>query len=183
MIVTKYSSKLALQGLGSSASTTGRTSIALFSKSLVELDVAIAAINVTYINTLGFTPLVATLAPALGVVEADCLGVITLPAYTPTIENVFAIPLSTIIADLKGLVTGTPVSFCLRCSDISMTAPYYQTFSGWANFGGSPVANMYAEFIITGTVGDETSSADLRLLGGHITKDQSYQVSDLIINY
>lgn len=80
--------------------------------------------------------------------------------------------LSSVDQDVVGLVDGTPTWFYFRVSDTTTTS---------ANLSGLQAGN--AIYYIVGTVGNETSDADLRILGGQVKQSQTYRCTDLVLNF
>ncbi|QZE57291.1 hypothetical protein MPK71_gp082 [Erwinia phage pEa_SNUABM_1] len=68
---------------------------------------------------------------------------------------------------------GTPTWFMLRMTTAASAA------DTWAGF----VAGTNATVVITGTVGDENSSADLRIFGGTVALNQPVRLADLRIKF
>ncbi|QZE55943.1 hypothetical protein pEaSNUABM52_00085 [Erwinia phage pEp_SNUABM_52] len=76
------------------------------------------------------------------------------------IENMqMSFPLSAQTATFTAAQAGTPTWFLLRISSAA------QTSDAWAGFSSG--TNAYT--IIVGTVGDENSAADLKIVGGAVT--------------
>lgn len=97
-------------------------------------------------------------------------------AITPTMDfdnNILSLPiggqsnLATVVAD------GTPTWFMLRITTATSTS------DSWAGF----VAGANAAVIITGTVGDENSNADMKILGGTVALNKPVRLADLRIKF
>lgn len=125
---------------------------------------------------------VAQLLTDLGVVQAQFLGNINFttavtrkPVVThDAVARKIGVSFSNITTDLLGIAVGTPTFFIA----IS-TASVGTDASSWAAFisGG----NAYS--VIIGTVGDEDSNAEMKLVGGKIVAGQGYRFTDLAISY
>lgn len=79
-----------------------------------------------------------------------------------------------VTTDLIGAAAGTPTFFiALRTSAAGTDA------STWAAF----ISGTYVDDFIIGTVGNEDSDADLKLVGGSIVSGQGYRFTDLNVQY
>ncbi|QZE58984.1 hypothetical protein MPK64_gp081 [Erwinia phage pEa_SNUABM_16] len=88
-------------------------------------------------------------------------------------NNIMQIPLSAQANLATIAAAGTPTWFMMR---LAQTASAADTFAGFTT--GS---NAYV--IITGTVGDENSNADLKIVGGTVAMNQPLRIADLRIKY
>lgn len=125
---------------------------------------------------------------ALGVTSAQflgCQGYTTLAGRKPTVtigqdattrvrNRKINVNFTAVTTDLIGAANGTPTFFiAMRASSTGTDA------STWAAFtSGSGV-----DEIIIGTVGNEDSDAELKLVGGSIVVGQGYRMTDLNIQY
>ncbi|WOL24650.1 hypothetical protein fHeYen902_304c [Yersinia phage fHe-Yen9-02] len=112
-----------------------------------------------------------------GLTDTNFLGVFVCnEAVTRTIDSVtgsLTFNLSATGGDLISLKSGTPSVFVLRYSTVASSTVSF------ASFAASSGANV----IMFGTVGDENSEADLKILGGALTQGQHYRMTDLTINF
>ena len=109
-------------------------------------------------------------------VQAQMLANCAVQAITPTMDfdnNILSLP----IGGQSNLATvaaaGTPTWFMLRMTTAASTA------DTWAGFIGGTNATV----IITGTVGDENSNADMKILGGTVALNQPVRLADLRIKF
>lgn len=147
------------------------TSIAFFKGTVPDLD---ALINSFAAGTNVISA--AAMATALGATTDNCLAVQRLPLLTPTYDpqmNVWRVGLSALTGNVPGLASGVPTYAIIRQGTSTAAADTWS--GGFAN--AVNVAN-----IMLFTVGDETSNAELRLLGGQIVSGQSYRMTDLQIS-
>ena len=160
---------LALASLQAMFSATANfTSIGFFKGAVPDLDTAVAQLTAgtNVINAL-------TLANALGATTDNCLAVMRLPLMTPSYDpamNVWRIGLSSLTGNVPGLATGVPTFAVIRQGTAVGATDTWS--GGFAN--GVGVSNA-----LVATVGDENSSAELRILGGQIISGQSYRMTDL----
>lgn len=106
--------------------------------------------------------------------QTNFLGNVALGAFVPTMDfdnNVMNLPLSAQPNLFTIATSGTPTWFMLRQCSASITA------DAWANFVSG--TNLYN--CIVGTVGDENSAADLKIVGGTVTAGQPLRVPDMRI--
>jgi len=97
-------------------------------------------------------------------------------AITPTMDydnNILSLPIGGQSSLATVAAAGTPTWFMLRMTTTASSA------DTWAGF----VAGGNATVIITGTVGDENSSADMRILGGTVALNQPVRLADLRIKF
>ncbi|QZE59992.1 hypothetical protein pEaSNUABM35_00075 [Erwinia phage pEa_SNUABM_35] len=104
------------------------------------------------------------------------LGDVMCGVMTVTMDidnNVMQLPFSaqTNLATIAS--SGTPTWFMMR---LASAASAVDTFAGFAA-GGS------AYVVITGTVGDENSNADLKIVGGTVVAGQPLRLADMRIKY
>lgn len=81
-------------------------------------------------------------------------------------------------AEIGVLKTGTPTYFMMtgfasNATDVQMT------FAQWAASG---TRDIEPKFVIIGTVGDEDSSADIRIEGGQLVSGFTYKLNDVTVN-
>lgn len=108
--------------------------------------------------------------------QSNFLGNVTLGAFTPTMDydnNVFNLPLSAQPNLFTIATSGTPTWFMLRQCSAAITT------DAWANFVQG--TNLYN--CLVGTVGDENSAADLKIVGGTVTAGQPVRVPDMRIKF
>lgn len=125
---------------------------------------------------------IAQMLTDLGVLQAQFLGNINFtnaatrkPVVThDVVARKIGVSFSNITTDLLGIAVGTPTFFiALGTSTASTDA------SSWAAF----ISGTYAYSVIIGTVGDEDSNAEMKLVGGKIVAGQGYRFTDLAISY
>lgn len=125
---------------------------------------------------------VAQMLTDLGVLQAQFLGSINFsnnvsrkPVLTHDITaRKIGVSFSSITTDLIGAVAGTPTFFIAIGTSSAGTDA-----SSWAAF----ISGTYAYSVIIGTVGDEDSTAEMKLVGGHIAVGQGYRFTDLALSY
>lgn len=143
------------------------TSIGIFKGTVPDLDAVIAALTTT--NTITAV----SMCTALGATADNCLAVQRLPLMTPTYDpamNVWRLGLSSLVANLPGLASGTPTYALIRQANSVGSADTYA--GGFANA-------VQVNNVLLATVGSESSDAELRILGGQIVSGQSYRMTDL----
>lgn len=129
----------------------------------------------------------AQLMTALGVVQAQFLGCqnySTTAGRRPTVtvglnadgskNRKVNVNFTAVTTDLVGAVAGTPTFFiALRTTAAGTDA------STWA----AMTSGTYVDDVIIGTVGNEDSDAELKLVGGSIVVGQGYRMTDINIQY
>lgn len=129
----------------------------------------------------------AQLFAALGIVQAQFLGCqnySTTAGRKPTVtvgtnadgskNRKVNVNFTAVTTDLVGAVAGTPTFFVgLRTSAAGTDA------STWA----AMISGTYVDDVIIGTVGNEDSDAELKLVGGAVVVGQGYRMTDINIQY
>lgn len=115
----------------------------------------------------------AHVASQLGLVDADCLGILACPPLSNSYEYgaegaTVRIPTSSILSDLVGLKSGTPTFFVLTTTRSARA----QTFAGTFN-------TLVLDNVFLGTVSDVAGEGELRILGGDIQEGVRYRLTDL----
>lgn len=104
------------------------------------------------------------------------LGDVTCGIMTVTMDldnNVMQLPFSAQANLATIAASGTPTWFMMRLTAAASAA---DTFAGFA-------AGSSAYVVITGTVGDENSNADLKIVGGTVIAGQPLRLADMRIKY
>ncbi|AWY08358.1 hypothetical protein HOT49_gp081 [Erwinia phage vB_EamM_Alexandra] len=155
------------------SSNTGANNIhiGLFSGTMPTDDQLMALIT-TVANGVGWSAAAisgyATAANFLG--DVTC-GIMNIPMDIE--NNVIQLPFSAQQNLATIALSGTPTWFMMR---LNTTASAADTFAGFTVAGS-------AQVIIVGTVGDENSAADMKILGGTVTAAQPLRLSDMRIKY
>lgn len=118
----------------------------------------------------------------LGIAQAQYLGHINFTSATTrkpvltndTVNRKIGVSFSAITTDLIGAVAGTP-TFFIAMSTIAASTDV-SNYAAWVSGSG-------VDTIIMGTVGDEDSNAELKLVGGKIVVGQGYRFTDLSLSY
>lgn len=108
--------------------------------------------------------------------SANFLGDVALASFTPALDidnNTLLIPLSAQANLATVASTGTPTWFMLRLTSATTATDTFVGFTTGTN----------AYVIITGTVGDENSAADMKVLGGTVTVGQPLRIADMRIKF
>lgn len=169
MISNKGTSLVEINGLFASAIPLNTMHIGLFKGSVPRMEDALVSTPGTPNSTL--ISLV-TAFTNMGIVQANYLGSIVCPAMTPVINvdaRTVTLPLSALSQSVLGLAVGTPTYFVLRQCSVASGA------QSWAGFN----AAGYVNNLIIGTVGTDSSDAELRFIGGNIVAGQTYRLLDL----
>lgn len=169
MISNKGTSLVEINGLFASAIPLNTMHIGLFKGAVPRLEDALVVTPGTPNSTLIS---LATAFTNMGIVQANYLGSIVCPAITPVINvdaRTVTLPLSTLSQSVLGLAGGTPTYFVLRQCSVAAAA---QTWAGFNSTG-------YINNLIIGTVGTDSSDAELRFIGGNIVAGQTYRLLDL----
>ncbi len=91
-----------------------------------------------------------------------------------TVNRKLNVNFTPVTTDLVGMASGTPTFFIgLRTSAAGTDA------SSWA----AMISGSYVDEFIIGTVGNEDSDADLKLVGGSVVGGQGYRFTDLNLQY
>ena len=151
--------------------TAGFTHVALFSGTPPTDDQLQTLLGTTNTMTSWSATLIAAFAT-----QTNFLGNVALGAYVPTMDydnNVLNLPLSAQPNLFTIATSGTPTWFMLRQCSAAITQ------DAWANFVQG--TNLYN--CIIGTVGDENSAADLKIVGGTVTAGQPLRIPDMRIKF
>ncbi|QZE56278.1 hypothetical protein pEaSNUABM3_00081 [Erwinia phage pEa_SNUABM_3] len=152
-----------------SAASANTVHIALFSGTPPTDDQLQAMLSTT--NTM-FTWSAAALSSFA--TQSNFLGDATLSSFVPNMDydnNIINLPFSSQPNTMTIATSGTPTWFLMRVTSVASAG------DSWTNFVAG--TNCYA--LMTGTVGDENSTADLRILGGTVTAGQPVRVADMRI--
>lgn len=137
----------------------------------VPTDAQLSALMTTVANAITWSP--AAIAPFA--TAANFLGDLmcgTMPIVMDYDNNVIQLPFSA-QQNLATIATsGTPTWFMMRLA----AAQAVDTFAGFSGGGTGYV-------VIVGTVGDENSTADLKIMGGTVTAGQPLRLADMRIKY
>lgn len=105
---------------------------------------------------------------------SNFLGDVVLNQFIPVMDydnNILQLPFSSQPNLITIPTSGTPTWFLMRVTSVASAG------DAWANFAAG--TNCYV--LMTGTVGDENSSADMRILGGAVTAAQPVRIADMRI--
>ncbi|QZE59659.1 hypothetical protein pEaSNUABM39_00079 [Erwinia phage pEa_SNUABM_39] len=153
-----------------SSSAANTTHIGLFNGTM-PTDAQLSALITPIANAVTWSS--ATIAPFA--TATNFLGDLmcgAMPIVMDYDNNVIQLPFSA-QQNLATIATsGTPTWFMMRLSAASAA----DTFAGFAGGGTGYV-------IIVGTVGDENSTADLKIVGGTVTAGQPLRLADMRIKY
>ncbi|EBY9527524.1 hypothetical protein D5P86_00900 [Salmonella enterica subsp. enterica serovar Infantis] len=106
--------------------------------------------------------------------QSNFLGDVVLNQFIPNMDydnNVLQLPFSSQPNLITVPTSGTPTWFLMRVTSVASAG------DAWANF----IAGTNCYVLMTGTVGDENSSADMRILGGTVTVAQPVRIADMRI--
>ncbi len=115
--------------------------------------------------------LIAAFAPS-----SAFLGDVALNSFIPTVDAdnmIYQLPLSAQSNNIAIAASGTPTFFIFRQGSTAQPA---STFDGFAAAG-----NAYT--LLWGTVGNENSTADMKIVGGTVTAGQAIRPSDIRIKF
>lgn len=144
--------------------------LALFNGAM-PTDAQLMALTTVAANSITWTA--AAIAPFA--TAANFLGNVmcgVMPIAMDYDNNVIQLPFSSQQNLMTIATSGTPTWFMMRLS----AAQAVDTFAG---FSGGGVGYV----VIVGTVGDENSTADLKILGGTVTAGQPVRASDMRIKF
>lgn len=145
--------------------------VALFSGT-PPTDDQLTALNTTTASQFTWTASTISAFAAQYQMLANC----AVQAITPTMDydnNILSLPLGGQSSLATVAAAGTPTWFMLRMTTAA------QTSDAWGGFSNGNIATV----VITGTVGDENSNADMRILGGTVALNQPVRLADLRIKF
>lgn len=145
------------------------THIALFSGT-PPTDDQLTALLFTTANQIAWS----STAIAAFATQSNFLGDVVLNQFIPVMDydnNVFQLSFSSQPNIISVSTSGTPTWFLMRVTSTAAGG------DAWNNF----IAGTNGYVIMTGTVGDENSSADMRILGGSVTAAQPVRIADMRI--
>lgn len=109
-------------------------------------------------------------------VQAQMLANCAVQSIMPVMDfdnNILSLPIGGQANLATVAAAGTPTWFMLRMTTTASAS------DNWAGF----TAGGNATIVITGTVGDENSNADMKILGGTVALNQPVRLADLRIKF
>lgn len=107
---------------------------------------------------------------------SNFLGSVALGSFTPVVDPdnmILQLPLSAQTNNIAVAASGTPTFFIFRQLTTAQTASTFDAFAATGN----------AYTLLWGTVGNENSQADMKIVGGTVTAGQAIRPSDIRIKF